>query len=297
MCAKNCRGYKDEKKHKIIFVEILKKSLHERNGQMKIQRSIFFLFCAIFSASFILSAYATPEPAAYGWYIVRNSEHKQPTLDAHMQFIEDHNAYYLDRSHGDDCEEKVIYLTFDAGYENGNISKILDTLDAHGAKAAFFILDHMVKKETALVKRMASSGHTVCNHSMSHRDMSTLSRKEFTDELLGLETLYTEYTGAELAKYYRPPEGRFTEENLEWADSLGFKTVFWSFAYADWDNNKQMSGEAAKEKILSNIHNGAILLLHPTSATNAAILDSVLSELESEGYRFGTLDELPDKVG
>lgn len=264
---------------------------------MKIQRSLFLFFCAVFAASFILSAYATPEGAAYGWYTIRNSEHKQPPLDPYMQFIKNHNAYYVDEAHGDNEQEKVLYLTFDAGYENGNIAKILETLSAHDVKAAFFILDHMVKKETELVKKMAADGHTVCNHSMSHKDMSGLSKEEFCGELIGLEELYTQYTGQEMAKYYRPPEGRFTEENLEWANSLGFKTIFWSFAYADWDNDKQMSPDAAKEKILSNIHNGAVILLHPTSATNAAILDSVITELKSQGYRFGTLDELTKANG
>ncbi len=259
---------------------------------MKQRKLLFFLFSAIFAASFVLSAYATPEPDAYGWYIVRNSEHKQPSLDSHMRFIEDHGAFYLDRVHCDESTEKVIYLTFDAGYENGNVAKILDTLKSENVKGAFFILDNMITDETALVKRMADEGHTVCNHSMNHKDMSTLSREEFTSELLGLEELYTKHIGGELSKFFRPPEGRFTEDNLIWADSLGYKTVFWSFAYADWDNAKQPSHTSAKEKILSNLHNGAIILLHPTSKTNADILGDVIHELKAQGYRFGTLDEL-----
>lgn len=259
---------------------------------MKERNRLFCLFCALFIACFVLSAYATPEPDAYGWYVVRNSEHKQPVLDAHMRFIEDNGAFYVDRAHSDGDKEKVIYLTFDAGYENGNVAKTLDTLKARGVKSAFFILDNMITDNTELIKRMADEGHTVCNHSMNHKDMSTLSREEFTRELLGLESLYTEYTGGELAKYYRPPEGRFTEDNLKWAESLGYKTVFWSFAYEDWNNEKQPSREYAMKKILSNIHNGAVILLHPTSATNAAILDGLITELESMGYRFGVLDEI-----
>ena len=246
----------------------------------------------VLSAVFIISAYATPEPDAYGWYIIRNSEHKQPQLEPHMSFIESHGAYYVDRTHGDDCSEKVVYLTFDAGYENGNVSKILDTLKEEDVRGAFFVLDNLITKETELVKRMVNDGHTVCNHSVRHKDMSTLTKEEFTSELLGLEEIYTEHIGGELSKYFRPPERRFTEENLDWANALGYNTIFWSFAYADWDNNKQPSVEAAREKILSNIHNGAIVLLHPTSATNAAVLKSVISELKAQGYRFGTLDEL-----
>ena len=259
---------------------------------MKPRKLLCFLFSALFAAAFVLSAYATPEPEAYGWYITRNLEHKQPQLDSHMRFIEEHSAFYLDRTHADDSVEKVLYLTFDAGYENGNVARILDTLKQENVKGAFFILDNMITDETALVRRMADEGHTICNHSMNHKDMSTLSRTEFTSELLGLEELYTKHIGGEMSKFFRPPEGRFTEDNLIWADSLGYKTVFWSFAYADWDNGKQPSQDAAKEKILSNIHNGAILLLHPTSKTNADILGDIIRTLKGQGYRFGTLDEL-----
>ena len=261
-------------------------------GKMKKEKVMFFIFCSLFAAAFVISSFATPEPDAYGWYVIRNAEHKQPELEGHMRFIEERDAYYLDRTHGDKEDDKVIYLTFDAGYENGNVAKILDTMKAHNVKGAFFILDNMITKETELVKRMADEGHTVCNHSMNHKDMSTLTREEFTAELIGLEELYTKHIGKELSKYFRPPEGRFTEDNLIWAGSLGYKTVFWSFAYADWDNQNQPSHESAKNKILSNIHNGAILLLHPTSKTNAEILDSIITELKSQGYRFGTLDEL-----
>ena len=264
--------------------------------QMKKNKISVCFCCFILCAVFVISAYATPEPDAYGWYVIRNSEHKQPQLEPHMSFIESHGAYYIDRAHGDDCDDKVVYLTFDAGYENGNVSKILDTLKAEGVHGAFFVLNNLITNANELVKRMIDEGHTVCNHSVRHKDMSTLTKEEFTAELLELEEIYSEHIGGELSKYFRPPEGRFTEENLDWAHALGYNTIFWSFAYADWDNNKQPSIEAAKEKILSNVHNGAIILLHPTSATNAEILKSVIGELKAQGYRFGTLDELCGKA-
>ncbi len=224
---------------------------------------------------------------AVNWYVKNNSEHKRPMLDAGLSVINRHNACYI----GND--EKVIYLTFDAGYENGNVEKILDILKKHNVKAAFFVLENLIKRNTELVCRMADEGHLVCNHTASHKNMSLVYEREaFERELRNLEKVYTEHTGKELDKFYRPPEGSFNEQNLAFADEMGYKTVFWSFAYADWDNGKQPERERAINKIMSHIHNGEIMLLHPTSATNAAILDEVLTKLETQGYRFGSLNEL-----
>ena len=242
----------------------------------------------------LVCALAFPVSAAsLGWYCKRNKEHKQPTLDPKMTVIEKYDAYYVDKNHGDADEDKVIYLTFDAGYENGNVEKILNVLKEENVPAAFFILDNLILKNTDLVKRMAEEGHTVCNHTMKHRDMTKVTDIEkFRSELEGLAALYEEKIGAPMAKFYRPPEGKFTEQNLKFATDLGYTTVFWSFAYADWDNGKQMPEEEAIKKVLDNTHNGAILLLHPTSETNAKILGRLIAEWRAQGYRFGTLDEL-----
>lgn len=230
--------------------------------------------------------------AAYSWYCVRNKDHKQPRLDGEFHFIEDHNAYYLDKNHGDQAEEKVVYLTFDVGYENGNVAKILDTLKEEQVPAAFFVLGNVIQKTPDLIKRMNEEGHTVCNHTYTHKNVASCTEAEFLDEVCRLEREYEELTGLTMAKYFRPPEGRFSQDMLKIAAKNGYKTIFWSFAYADWDNQKQMSPEAAKEKVLSNVHNGAVLLLHPTSATNAAIMKDVILTLKEWGYAFGTLDQL-----
>lgn len=250
-----------------------------------------------FAIAFILLvcffATETSAESSQSWYCVRNTQHKQPVADANMRYIEQYNGYCVDHKHGDDSEEKVIYLTFDAGYENGNVAKILDVMKEKDVKGAFFILGNLIVKDTALVKRMTDEGHLVCNHTNSHADMSKkATEKEFRAELETLERIYKEHTGLEMSKYFRPPEGRFSEDMMKLANRLGYKTIFWSFAYADWDNNSQMSADAAKKKIFDNIHNGEIMLLHPTSATNAAILGEVIDELKAQGYRFGTLDEL-----
>ncbi len=213
--------------------------------------------------------------------------------DSEMRFIEKYDGYYIDTQNSDPAAtEKVIYLTFDVGYENGNVAKILDTLKAEEVPAAFFVLDHLVKSESDLVRRMASEGHLVCNHTASHRDMTKVhSAESFTAELKKLEDSCAEI-GVVVAKYYRPPEGRFSEENLKFAMDAGFKTVFWSFGYVDWDNERQMAPDDAMTKILDGLHNGEVLLLHPTSETNAKIMPDLIRELRARGYRFGTLDEL-----
>ena len=233
----------------------------------------------------------------FSWYCVRNKEHRQPLADADMRFIEQYDGYYIDRAHGDSCAEKVIYLTFDAGYENGNVEKILDVLKEEQVSGAFFILSNLIRRNPDLIRRMAEEGHIVANHTAHHKNMTTVDTpEEFQAELEALETLYRETTGREMARYYRPPEGKFDERSLQFAQQLGYQTIFWSLAYADWDNDHQPSPDAAKAKILENIHNGAVLLLHPTSATNAQILGEIIQTLKSNGYRFGTLDELTGNV-
>lgn len=232
----------------------------------------------------------------YSWYCKRTSDHSQPPVGGDISFVEEYGGYCVDKNHGDNSEEKIVYLTFDAGYENGNVEKILDVMKKQNVTGAFFILGNLVEKNSSLVIRMANEGHLVCNHTYSHKKMAGKTREEFCAELQKLENKYSEITGRSLSKYYRPPEGCFDEDSLRYAQEMGYKTVFWSFAYADWDNNHQMSREAAKKKILDNIHNGAVILLHPTSATNAAILEDVIVELKSQGYSFGSLDNLCTEV-
>lgn len=229
---------------------------------------------------------------ARSWYCVHVSDHKQPTVGDDISFVEQHGGYYIDKKHGDGCDDKVIYLTFDAGYENGNVARILDVMKEENVTGAFFILGNLVNKNTELVCRMFDEGHLVCNHTYSHRPMTNVSQNEILAEIKRLEDACVEKTGHVMAKYYRPPEGKFDEASLKCVNELGYKTIFWSFGYVDWENNKQPSPQAAKNKIMSNIHNGEIMLLHPTSSTNAQILRDVIRELKSQGFRFGTLDEL-----
>ena len=190
-------------------------------------------------------------------------------------------------------DQPVIYLTFDAGYENGCTAQILDTLEKHQVKAAFFLVGNYIEQNPELVCRMAEAGHTVGNHTYHHYDMSKIADKAtFTEELRSLEQLYEETTGQQLSKFYRPPQGVYSQENLQMAQEMGYHTVFWSLAYMDWVNDKQPTADAAFSKLIPRIHNGAIVLLHSTSRTNAEILDELLTRWEELGYRFGTLEEL-----
>lgn len=258
-----------------------------------IKKTCTFLLALSLCLGFALNGVqAADENKAYSWYVQRNSSHMQPQPDAAQARFLGYGMYYVDPAHKTTEEEKVLYLTFDAGYENGNIAKILDVLHEEKVPAAFFVLKNILLKEHTLVEKMQQDGHLICNHTMRHKDMTTMQEEEFCRELTGLSALYEQEYGKSMALYYRPPEGKYNENNLRWAQKLGYKTIFWSFAYADWDNDKQPDPAAAKKKVLENTHNGAVILLHPTSATNAAILGDLIREWKAEGYRFGTLDEL-----
>ncbi len=222
------------------------------------------------------------------WGLNFRTQGAAPMGPASSAQLAKYDAAYLGNT-----EDKVIYLTFDAGYENGCTAKILDVLKKHSVPAAFFLAGHYLESQPDLVRRMVEEGHTVGNHTMHHPDMSKIATLEaFQKELADLEALYSDIIGEKMPKFYRPPRGVYSEDNLKMAQSLGYKTVFWSLAYADWDNNAQPEPAAALEKLLGRTHDGAVVLLHSTSKTNAAILDDLLTQWESMGYRFAPISEL-----
>ena len=222
------------------------------------------------------------------WGLSFRQEGTAPIGPASSRELARYNGAYLG-----DTTQKVLYLTFDAGFENGCTGKILDVLKKHDVPAAFFLVGNYLKTQPDLVRRMVQEGHIVGNHTMTHPDMSRIADETaFRKELEGLEALYREVTGQEMLKFYRPPQGVYSQENLEMADKLGYKTVFWSLAYVDWDQNKQPTKEQAFAKLLPRTHNGAVILLHSTSQTNADILDELLTEWEKQGYRFASIAEL-----
>ena len=233
----------------------------------------------------ILRAESVPTGA---WGLSFRTEGVAPVGPVNQSVLDGYDAAYLG-----DTGEKVLYLTFDAGYENGCTGKILDVLKKHNAPAAFFLVGNYLEQNADLVRRMVAEGHTVGNHTMHHPDMSKISDlAAFEKELKDLEALYRQITGEEMPKYYRPPQGIYSEKNLEMARQLGYRTVFWSLAYVDWNNDRQPTAEQAFGKLIPRVHNGAVVLLHSTSQTNAQILDELLTRWEEMGYTFGTLEEL-----
>ena len=222
------------------------------------------------------------------WGLSFHTQGAAPMGPVNQTVLRGYDAAYLG-----DTGRKVIYLTFDAGYENGCTAQILDILQKHKVQAAFFLVGNYLEQNADLVRRMVAEGHTVGNHTMHHPDMSKISNlAAFQKELEDLEALSRQITGQEMAKFYRPPQGTYSEENLKMAQQLGYKTVFWSLAYVDWNNNSQPTADYAFGKLIPRIHNGAVVLLHSTSQTNAQILDELLTRWEDMGYTFGTLEEL-----
>lgn len=210
----------------------------------------------------------------------------QPTGNASPKEMAKYNAYYMGSS-----DQNVIYLTFDCGYENGNTPAILDALKKHQVRATFFVVGHFLESSPELVQRMVQDGHTVGNHTYHHPDMSSISTTStFQKELDDVRSLYKNITGQEMAMYYRPPQGKYSIENLKMAQELGYHTFFWSLAYVDWNADSQPTHEEAFSKLIPRIHPGAIVLLHNTSKTNGEILDELLTRWEDMGYTFGTLD-------
>lgn len=253
------------------------------------KRDLPLLLAAFFAITALVFAQHTADVLETGaWGLSFRTEGQTPIGPAGADELHRYDAVYVG-----DTTQKVLYLTFDAGYENGCTAKILDVLKKHQVPAAFFLVGNYIEKNPDLVKRMVSEGHTVGNHTMHHPDMSKLSDKAaFSKELTDLEVLYKEVTGQELSKYYRPPQGIYSQDNLAMAKELGYKTVFWSLAYADWNNDSQPTKEQAFNKLLPRVHNGAVVLLHSTSKTNAEILDELLTKWKEMGYRFAPIEEL-----
>lgn len=234
------------------------------------------------------SAAAVPASAEGNWGLSFQEEGKTPVGNATFEELAKYDAFYAEQT-----EEKHIYLTFDVGYENGNTASILDTLKKHNVSATFFVVGTYIESDPELVKRMAEEGHIVGNHTWHHPDMSQIAAMDaFKKELEDVENAYLEVTGEKMTKFYRPPQGKYSEANLKMAQELEYKTFFWSLAYVDWYDDNQPSREEAFEKLLGRIHPGAIVLLHSTSDTNALILDELIQKWEEMGYTIRSLTEL-----
>lgn len=223
-----------------------------------------------------------------GWGLVYGENGAQPRGNEKPEVLKEYNAYYIGNA-----EDKVIYLTFDCGYENGNTDAILKALKAHNAKGTFFVTGHFLETEAELVNRMVDEGHAVGSHSYNHPDITKLpDRESFAKELDQVKDKFHEVTGKELDMYFRPPEGKCYSQTLKWSQEMGYATIFWSVAHIDWNTSNQPEREKAIETLTGRIHPGAVVLLHNTSATNGEILDDLMTKWEEMGYTFAPLSDL-----
>lgn len=239
------------------------------------------LLLTLFATFFSLSSI---DVKASGWGFTRNNQHVTPSIGKYAQMIEGTSSYYVG-----DSTKKIVYLTFDAGYDNGELIKILDTLNQKKVKASFFLTGDFVKRFPELTIKITLDGHVPCNHSYSHRKIQTLSKDELAKDLDKLSQTYYNLTGQVMPKYFRPPEGEFSREALLNVQSLGYKTIFWSYAYRDWDVNQQLGVEMVTSNVIENLHPGAIILMHSVSSTNSKALSVIIDEIRNAGYEFQTV--------
>jgi peptidoglycan-N-acetylmuramic acid deacetylase len=221
------------------------------------------------------------------WGIARGKNGELPRADPGApELLARYNSIYLA-----DPNKKIIYLTFDEGYENGYTSKILDILYENKVNAIFFITGPYLEKEDELIRRMLDEGHAVGNHTVNHKSLPLLDEKGIEDEVVGLDRSFYQKYGRNMV-FLRPPKGEYSEKSLEITSKLGYINVFWSFAYDDWMVNRQRGGDYAFKIVTENLHNGEIMLLHAVSRDNCEALNSIIQYARSAGYEFGDVFEL-----
>ncbi len=227
-----------------------------------------------------------PLGKTYSWWYKKNQDHRQPETDPYFVRELEGRGWYVGST-----SLKRVYLTFDEGYENGYTADILDTLKENGVQAAFFVTGKYIDKEPELVKRMVAEGHIVGNHTENHPSMPTITNGEIKKEIQTVSDKFKTLTGQTMA-YLRPPKGEFNSRTLRVSKELGYRTVFWSVAFKDWDVNNQPGAEESYKSVMNNVHNGAVILLHAVSESNRDALDRILKDMKAAGYSFASLDEL-----
>ncbi len=225
----------------------------------------------------------------YAWWFKRNEEHLPPSAQEEIN-LRDYDAWYVNTELKKG--EKPVYLTFDCGYENGYTAGMLDVLLKHKAPAAFFLCKHFIEDQTELVKRMKKEGHIVGNHTANHICMPEADERTIREEIANNASYMKEVTGYDMDHFFRPPKGEYSERTLQITKDMGYTTVFWSLAYPDYDVDNQPGADYVIERFRRYIHPGAIPLIHNISESNAKALDTVLTNLEAEGYTFRSLEDL-----
>lgn len=249
----------------------------------------FFVFCLLMICILQFSLYSQATNLSnkiLAWGFRRGQNHEQSTLDTESEnVIRKYNGISIGNK-----DSKKIYLTFDCGYEAGYTEKILDALAENDVKATFFITAHYLNTAENIVKRMIEEGHIVGNHTVNHKCLPNITDDEIKKEIMNLHNAVYEKFGYEMT-YFRPPKGEFSERVIDIVSNLNYTTVMWSSAYDDWDESKQNREEYGKKKIIDNVHNGCVLLLHATSKDNSIILGDVIKEIKNMGYEFKNINE------
>lgn len=253
---------------------------------MKKLITIGLVFCLVLIGMPLLNA------ASYGWGFKKNKDHQCPNIGIYASEIEGTSSYYVGNTN-----EKTIYLTFDAGYDNGVLPGILDVLKSKNLQCTFFVTGDFIKRESELLLRMVNEGHIIGNHTWSHKHITTLSFEALEAEIKKVEDAYTNLTQKEMIKFFRPPAGEFNRESLLNVQKLGYSTIFWSLAYQDWEANKQRGGEYAYKSVMDYLHNGAIILMHTVSKDNLDALPRIIDDIRYQGYTIENLDNLVKNVG
>lgn len=259
----------------------------------KVKYQLFLIVCSILfiftllPSTVLASSSSSLDRTKTDWWLVRPKNHETPGFNTKLSYkLSDYGGICLG-----DSTRKVIYLTFDEGYENGYTSKILDALKLAQVKAMFFVTLPYIDNNPDLIKRMSEEGHYVCNHTHHHLSMPTLTEDEskFSSEITDVANRYKEITGLEMPPFFRPPMGHYSQKSLSMTKNLGYQTVFWSFAYCDWKPESQPNPTQAKKLMLDGLHNGGIYLLHAVSKTNAEVLCDFIKEAQTMGYSFELL--------
>ena len=247
----------------------------------------FLLAAVIITAGIVFNPF-TAEAQEYHWGFKKSSGGEPPNPGATFEsLLNKHGAIYKGKP-----DEKIAYLTFDNGYENGYTESILDTLKKEGAPGTFFLTGHYLRSATPLVKRMIADGHGIGNHSYGHPNMANLSTKGMEDEWKKFDTLLKDLTGLDRTIYARPPEGTFNEQLLVTGNSLGYRHIFWSVAFIDWHADKPRGRDYAYGELMAQLHPGAVILMHTVASDNAEALPSFIQDAKKAGYSFRSLDDL-----
>ena len=226
----------------------------------------------------------------FGWGFTRNHNHTTPDIGTYRTEISNTKTYYVGNTNQND-----VYLTFDVGYDNGNLSKILDILESRQVRATFFLTGDFVNRYEELVVRLSLSNHLICNHSYAHKSITKLTKEELKQDISKLESKYNEITGKRLSPYFRPPAGDFNKDSLKNVNDLGYVNVFWSMAWVDWYTDNQKGAKYSFDSYVKNLHPGAIVLLHSVSESNKDALNDIIDYTINNGYSFKTIDEIKNE--